>query len=161
MGEGRKRELRRLCCGIDAPVLDLVRVGLGPLGLGQLGEGRARPLTAAELSALYAARGDGGAVSAPRGHRRRAGRERQDDAGRRLAAGAGAGLHRHRPLLPRRHGGRGPAGLGAGDLERIVEVAASAAIEINTAPADDSWEVRVDGVDPGERRSAIRATPPC
>ena len=41
------------------------------------------------------------------------------------------------------------AGLGAGDLDRIVELARRVAIEINTAPDDDSWEVRVDGIDPG------------
>jgi 23S rRNA pseudouridine2605 synthase len=57
MGEGRKREIRRLCAALDAPVLDLVRVGLGPLKLGHLEEGRARLLTPAELEALYAAVG--------------------------------------------------------------------------------------------------------
>ena len=54
LAEGRKRELRRLCAAIDAPVLDLVRTGLGPLRLGQLEEGRVRPLTSRELEALYA-----------------------------------------------------------------------------------------------------------
>ncbi|MGP8160382.1 MAG: pseudouridine synthase [Candidatus Dormibacteria bacterium] len=54
LAEGRKRELRRLCAAIDAPVLDLVRTGLGPLRLGQLEEGRARPLIPRELEALYA-----------------------------------------------------------------------------------------------------------
>ena len=57
MGEGRKREIRRLCAALGAPVLDLVRVGLGPLKLGHLEEGRARLLTPAELEALYAAVG--------------------------------------------------------------------------------------------------------
>jgi 23S rRNA pseudouridine2605 synthase len=57
IGEGRKRELRRLCAAIDAPVLDLVRVGLGPLRLGRLAEGQSRPLTGAERVALYAAVG--------------------------------------------------------------------------------------------------------
>jgi 16S rRNA U516 pseudouridylate synthase RsuA-like enzyme len=57
MGEGRKREIRRLCAALDAPVLDLARVGLGPLKLGHLEESRVRPLTAAELEALYAAVG--------------------------------------------------------------------------------------------------------
>ena len=41
------------------------------------------------------------------------------------------------------------AGLGAGDRERIVEVARAALIEVNTAPGDESWEVRVNGMDPG------------
>jgi len=34
--------------------MDLVRIGLGPLRLGRLGEGRSRALTPAELSGLYA-----------------------------------------------------------------------------------------------------------
>jgi len=41
------------------------------------------------------------------------------------------------------------AGLGAGDLGRIALLASRVAIEVNTAPDDDSWEVRVDGIDPG------------
>ena len=53
MGEGRKRELRRLCAAIGAGVLDLVRIGFGSLRLGGLEEGRARILTPGELEALY------------------------------------------------------------------------------------------------------------
>ncbi len=41
------------------------------------------------------------------------------------------------------------AGLGAGDLGRIALLARRVAIEVNTAPDDHSWEVRVDGIDPG------------
>jgi cytidylate kinase len=41
------------------------------------------------------------------------------------------------------------AGLGAGDRDRIAEVARSTAIEVNTAASDLSWEVRVDGAEPG------------
>jgi cytidylate kinase len=41
------------------------------------------------------------------------------------------------------------AGLGAADAERIGDVARGVAIEVNTAPEDESWEVRVDGRDPG------------
>ncbi|MGD1053342.1 MAG: (d)CMP kinase [Candidatus Dormibacteria bacterium] len=43
----------------------------------------------------------------------------------------------------------GRAGLGAGNLDRIAELAQGVAIEVNTAPDDESWEVRVDGTDPG------------
>ena len=57
MGEGRKREIRRLCAAVEAPVLDLVRIGIGPLKLGHLAEGRTRVLTPAELEALYGAVG--------------------------------------------------------------------------------------------------------
>jgi cytidylate kinase len=41
------------------------------------------------------------------------------------------------------------AGLGPGDAERVVELAGTAGIEVNTDPGDESWEVRVDGADPG------------
>jgi cytidylate kinase len=41
------------------------------------------------------------------------------------------------------------AGLGVGDLGRMAQVARCTAIEINTAPDDESWAVRVDGADPG------------
>jgi len=40
------------------------------------------------------------------------------------------------------------AGLTAGDRAQIIEVARAALIEVNTAPGDESWEVRVNGVDP-------------
>jgi len=59
LGEGRKRELRRLCAALGATVLDLVRVGFGPLKLGRLAEGATRPLTPGEMEALYAAVGLG------------------------------------------------------------------------------------------------------
>lgn len=45
------------------------------------------------------------------------------------------------------------AGLGAGDVAAIGAVAGTTRIEVNTIPEDESWEVRVDGVDPG---AAIR-----
>jgi len=54
MGEGRKREVRRLCAALGLEVRDLVRVGLGPLRLGRLPEGSWRRLTPAELAALHA-----------------------------------------------------------------------------------------------------------
>lgn len=52
MGEGRKREVRRLCAALGMEVRDLVRVGFGPLRLGTLEEGRWRRLTLAEQRAL-------------------------------------------------------------------------------------------------------------
>jgi 23S rRNA pseudouridine2605 synthase len=53
MAEGRKREVRRLLAAVGLPVTDLCRVAVGPLTLGHLREGHARPLTGAEHRALY------------------------------------------------------------------------------------------------------------
>ncbi|NLG87438.1 MAG: rRNA pseudouridine synthase [Firmicutes bacterium] len=57
MGEGRKREIRRMFLSIGAPVQRLIRRNLGPLSLGQLTPGQFRPLTKAEVVALYQAAG--------------------------------------------------------------------------------------------------------
>jgi 23S rRNA pseudouridine2605 synthase len=57
MAEGRKREVRRLFAAIGFEVRDLVRIAVGPLELGELGEGEARALRPAELSSLRAAAG--------------------------------------------------------------------------------------------------------
>ena len=50
--EGRKRQVRRMCEAVGHPVRELVRVGFGPLALGDLPPGTARRLTAGELGAL-------------------------------------------------------------------------------------------------------------
>jgi 23S rRNA pseudouridine2605 synthase len=50
--EGRKREIRLMCQAVGHPVRRLLRVGLGPLRLGELPSGAARPLTRAEIQAL-------------------------------------------------------------------------------------------------------------
>jgi 23S rRNA pseudouridine2605 synthase len=57
MGEGRKREVRRLCAGAGIDVADLTRTGIGPLRLGRLREGAHRRLTGAEEAALRGAVG--------------------------------------------------------------------------------------------------------
>jgi 23S rRNA pseudouridine2605 synthase len=54
LAEGKKREIRRLFRAVGHPVLDLVRTAYGPLTLGDLGEGEARPLTVEEVRRLYA-----------------------------------------------------------------------------------------------------------
>lgn len=51
--EGRNRLVRRLLESVGHPVVELVRVGLGPLRLGDLGQGRTRALTRQEVSELY------------------------------------------------------------------------------------------------------------
>ena len=57
LGEGRKRQLRRMFECLGRRVVDLARVRLGPLGLGGLPEGALRPLSAAELERLKRAVG--------------------------------------------------------------------------------------------------------
>jgi len=52
--EGRNRQIRRMCELVGLHVTDLYRVRIGPLVLGDLPEGRWRPLTAAERAALIA-----------------------------------------------------------------------------------------------------------
>ena len=52
LGEGRKREVRRMCERVGYPVEKLARVRLGPLTLGKLPPGHHRMLTAREVRAL-------------------------------------------------------------------------------------------------------------
>jgi 23S rRNA pseudouridine2604 synthase len=53
--EGRNRQIRRMCELVGLRVLDLNRVRIGPLKVGDLPEGRWRALNAEERSALIAA----------------------------------------------------------------------------------------------------------
>src|SRR5262249_7670470 len=53
--EGRNRQIRRMCELVDLEVTDLVRVRIGPLLLGDLPEGKWRPLAGEERDALVAA----------------------------------------------------------------------------------------------------------
>lgn len=55
--EGRKRQVRRMLEAVEASVISLSRVRLGPLILGDLPEGQWRDLTDDELTALYKAAG--------------------------------------------------------------------------------------------------------
>ena len=55
--EGRKREIRRMFAALGHPVIDLVRVRMGPLRLGRLATGSVRPLTPGEIAALRRAVG--------------------------------------------------------------------------------------------------------
>lgn len=59
LGEGRKREVRRMCERVGYPVEKLTRVRLGPLTLGKLPPGQHRMLTAREVRALRYAVGLG------------------------------------------------------------------------------------------------------
>jgi 23S rRNA pseudouridine2605 synthase len=53
--EGRKRQVKRMCAAVGHPIVALRRVAFGPLRLGDLGPGRARRLTAAEVERLWRA----------------------------------------------------------------------------------------------------------
>jgi len=53
--EGRNRQIRRMCELVELEVVDLIRVRIGPLELGDLPEGKWRHLTDAERDALVAA----------------------------------------------------------------------------------------------------------
>jgi len=52
--EGQKRQARRMTAAVGHPTLRLVRVGIGPLELGDLAPGAWRALAAGELDALRA-----------------------------------------------------------------------------------------------------------
>ncbi|MDB5453533.1 MAG: pseudouridylate synthase [Caulobacteraceae bacterium] len=50
--EGRNRQIRRMCELVGLQVVDLLRVRIGPVRLGELAEGRWRVLTPAERAAM-------------------------------------------------------------------------------------------------------------
>jgi 23S rRNA pseudouridine2605 synthase len=52
ISEGRKRQVRRMCEAVGHPVEELARIAFGPLRLGSLAPGEARPLTPAEVERL-------------------------------------------------------------------------------------------------------------
>jgi 23S rRNA pseudouridine2605 synthase len=55
LAQGWKRQLRRMFGAVDAPIVRLVRVRIGPVRLGELPSGRARALKAPEIKALAGA----------------------------------------------------------------------------------------------------------
>lgn len=52
LSEGRKRQVKRMFMAIGHPVLQLHRAAFGPVVLGDLAEGRTRPLSEQEITAL-------------------------------------------------------------------------------------------------------------
>lgn len=55
LNEGRNRQIRRMCELVGLRVMDLLRVRIGPLDLGDLPEGKWRVLSVAEREAIIAA----------------------------------------------------------------------------------------------------------
>jgi pseudouridine synthase len=55
--EGRNRQVRRMVEALDAKVLKLVRVAIGPIRIGELMIGKSRPLTPQEVNTLTKGRG--------------------------------------------------------------------------------------------------------
>jgi 23S rRNA pseudouridine2605 synthase len=53
--EGKNREIRRICAGLDLKVLRLQRTRIGPIRLGELPEGKWRILTDTEINSLLPA----------------------------------------------------------------------------------------------------------
>jgi 23S rRNA pseudouridine2605 synthase len=68
LAQGWKRQLRRMFGAVDSPIARLARVRMGPVWLGDLESGRARPLKSPEI------RGLGVGSAAPPAGRRRPGR---------------------------------------------------------------------------------------
>ena len=58
MGEGRKREVRRMLDAVGHPCRALVRIAIGPIRDRDLAPGSWRPLTVTEVRSLYAAAHD-------------------------------------------------------------------------------------------------------
>jgi len=52
LDEGKNRQIRRMLSALDIEVLRLVRIGIGPLRLGDLSKGKVRELTSEEKRAL-------------------------------------------------------------------------------------------------------------
>jgi 23S rRNA pseudouridine2605 synthase len=59
LGEGRNRQVRRMCRAVGHPVVALERVRLGPVRLGDLKAGASRRLSAGEVAKLRASGGSG------------------------------------------------------------------------------------------------------
>ena len=64
LAEGRKREVRRMLQAVGLPLERLARVRIGPLPLGEIAPGKFRPLSGAEVRALYATVGLGDPATA-------------------------------------------------------------------------------------------------
>jgi 23S rRNA pseudouridine2605 synthase len=53
LDEGKNRQIRRIMRGLGIEVLRLIRIGIGPIRLGDLAKGQWRELTREEVAALW------------------------------------------------------------------------------------------------------------
>ncbi|MCW2974285.1 MAG: pseudouridine synthase, partial [Thermoleophilia bacterium] len=86
--EGKNRQVRRMCEAVGHPVRELVRIGYGPLTLGNLAVGTSRPLLDTEIRRLRKAAG----LQPPRQKRGKegaAGKDTKDYGSEKEAARAG------------------------------------------------------------------------
>ncbi len=141
LGEGRKREVRRLCAAVGVEVVDLVRLAVGPVTLGRLAEGRSRRLSVAEDASLRRVVGLGGvvvAVDGPVG-------SGKSTLGSRLAAQlrlpfVDTGLfYRGVTVAAAR------AGVDHGDARGLAAVAAAVRLDLDTSPRGTGPPLRLDG----------------
>jgi len=77
IAEGRNRQVRRMCAALELDLIALARVRLGPIELGDLPVGVARPLTADEVRALRNAVAEAAALRQARPGRVTAGARRR------------------------------------------------------------------------------------
>jgi 23S rRNA pseudouridine2605 synthase len=119
LSHGQNREIRRLFARVGHKVMRLRRVAFGPLSLGRLAEGRFRPLTGHELTALKEMattrrrprheKSSGESAQAPRGRRIEGNERRTEQAAH------------ERPRGSRERGPHRPAGVARGEESRGKE----------------------------------------
>lgn len=91
--EGKKRQIRHMTAAVGYPTLRLLRWSIGPLTLGDLELGQARPLTTDEINALRKLAGLT-TIKEPKGPPRKAGGAGRASAGRPTTGKAGAAAPR-------------------------------------------------------------------
>ena len=95
--EGKKRQIRHMTAAVGYPTLRILRVAIGPLGIGDLQPGEWRDLTSEEIARLHelrktnAGRTPGGSPGSVRGDRYQNGAHRSPGPGSRRTGEGGPG----------------------------------------------------------------------